>query len=57
MEEAEREYSQEEDKRIATLMMNYSTELGFNDSANLSCRERERKFSVFIFLFHEVGFL
>ena len=50
MEEAEREYSQEEDKRIATLMMNYSTELGFNDSANLSCRERQIKFSVFILL-------
>ena len=50
MEEVEREYSQEEDKRIATLMMNYSAELGFNDSANLSCRERQIKFSVFILL-------
>ena len=34
----DRVYSSEEDMRIATLMMNYSNELGFNDNTVLSLR-------------------
>ena len=42
----DRVYSSEEDMRIATLMMNYSNELGFNDNTVLSLRERQKKYAV-----------
>ena len=46
MEESKREYSSEEDVTIATLILRFSSELGFNDPSKLTLRERERKYYV-----------
>lgn len=39
-------YTVEEDKQIATLMLNFSSELGMQDTAVTSCRQRQRKYAV-----------
>ena len=39
-------YSSEEDIKIARLILNYSSDLGFNDPTVVSCMERQSKYSV-----------
>lgn len=44
--ETDRVYSSEEDIKIARLILNYSSDLGFNDPTVVSCKERQNKYSV-----------
>lgn len=46
MEEAKREFSSEEDMKIATLILGNLRDLGFNDPSQLTMKEREKKYSV-----------
>lgn len=49
-------YTSEEDRQIATIMLNYSAELGLQDVVVTSCRQRQRKYAVPVrCLAHEVA--
>ena len=49
MNEVEEVYSLEEDKKIATLIQKYLSELGFRDSKEMSSKDRQKNYSVWIF--------